>query len=281
DNLSVFLRGCEELGLKGSQLFDPGDLQDTSIRANLKKAMSAATALRNAAFETVATTAGTQRGANPCLHHDTLGTTPWTGRGSDSEADAPSRKPDVRKDDMLARRTASSESRCPVPFNQFLPNRTNASCYIPAPRRKQHTEEGEQRSTPIVEEKEERSPSPNIILRSENEFLSFHNSACNSSSDGEQEPEKQRVPDVHRDDLASRRVHRSPVNSRVHQFVPPPVCTNKDRERWEGIRRASQHTLQEKEIRSAVVSYFYSIFSDPLIKFFFSDFLRCCLMVDV
>uniref|UniRef100_A0A3B4EU09 Calponin-homology (CH) domain-containing protein n=1 Tax=Pundamilia nyererei TaxID=303518 RepID=A0A3B4EU09_9CICH len=32
DNLSVFLRGCEELGLKGSQLFDPGDLQDTSIR---------------------------------------------------------------------------------------------------------------------------------------------------------------------------------------------------------------------------------------------------------
>uniref|UniRef100_A0A3Q3VZ14 Calponin-homology (CH) domain-containing protein n=1 Tax=Mola mola TaxID=94237 RepID=A0A3Q3VZ14_MOLML len=36
DNLSVFLRGCEELGLKGAQLFDPGDLQDTSVRANLK-----------------------------------------------------------------------------------------------------------------------------------------------------------------------------------------------------------------------------------------------------
>uniref|UniRef100_A0A3B3YC92 DUF4757 domain-containing protein n=1 Tax=Poecilia mexicana TaxID=48701 RepID=A0A3B3YC92_9TELE len=67
------------------------------------------------------------------------------GRGSDSEADAPSRKPDVRKDDMLARRTASSDSRCPVPFNQFLPNRANASCYIPTPRRKQHPEEGEQR----------------------------------------------------------------------------------------------------------------------------------------
>ncbi|XP_038841758.1 LIM and calponin homology domains-containing protein 1-like, partial [Salvelinus namaycush] len=36
DNLSVFLRGCEELGLKGSQLFNPGDLQDTSIQANLR-----------------------------------------------------------------------------------------------------------------------------------------------------------------------------------------------------------------------------------------------------
>ncbi|CAB1325600.1 unnamed protein product [Coregonus sp. 'balchen'] len=38
DNLSVFLRGCEELGLKGSQLFDPGDLQDTSTRPNVKVA---------------------------------------------------------------------------------------------------------------------------------------------------------------------------------------------------------------------------------------------------
>lgn len=36
DNLSVFLRGCEELGLKGSQLFDPGDLQDTSTRPSTK-----------------------------------------------------------------------------------------------------------------------------------------------------------------------------------------------------------------------------------------------------
>lgn len=36
DNLGVFLRGCEELGLKGSQLFDPGDLQDTSTRPSAK-----------------------------------------------------------------------------------------------------------------------------------------------------------------------------------------------------------------------------------------------------
>ena len=65
------------------------------------------------------------------------------GRGSDSEADG--KKPDVRRDDMLARRTASSESRAPVPFNQFLPNRTNATAYVPAPRRRAHGEEGEQR----------------------------------------------------------------------------------------------------------------------------------------
>ncbi|KAG5263936.1 hypothetical protein AALO_G00270310 [Alosa alosa] len=36
DNLTLFLRGCEELGLKGTQLFDPGDLQNTSTRVYAK-----------------------------------------------------------------------------------------------------------------------------------------------------------------------------------------------------------------------------------------------------
>lgn len=36
DNIILFLRGCKELGLKESQLFDPGDLQDTSNRVTIK-----------------------------------------------------------------------------------------------------------------------------------------------------------------------------------------------------------------------------------------------------
>ncbi|XP_070768876.1 LIM and calponin homology domains-containing protein 1-like [Enoplosus armatus] len=384
DNLSVFLRGCEELGLRGSQLFDPGDLQDTSIRANLKdsdcnrklknvlntvfwlgKAASGCASysgptLNLKEFEgllaqmKVETEEGgdspqkrsvrdsgydcwdseRSESLSPPRHTrdnsldslDSFGSRSQhspspdvvnRGNSSDSEADAPSRKPDVRKDDMLARRTASSESRCSIPFNQFLPNRTNASSYIPTPRRKPHTEEGEQRShpqatpeqgkrtgphpktlktvtwapenngeklkqeeekvtqevldqrrlqklekagikvlpaavryssPPTMEEQEVRSPSPNIILRCENDFLSSQKSAWDSSSDVEEETEVRKVPDVHRDDLASRRAHRGTVAPKVHQFVPPPVCSNKDRERWEGIRRASQQTLQEKEI---------------------------------
>lgn len=106
-------------------------------------------------------------------------------------------------------------------------------------------------SPPTLEEQEVRSPSPNIILRCENDFLSSQKSAWDSSSDVEEEAEGRKVPDVRRDDLASRRAHRSPVAPKVHQFVPPPVCSSKDRERWEGIRRASQQTLQEKEIRLA------------------------------
>uniref|UniRef100_A0A3Q3E601 LIM and calponin homology domains 1a n=1 Tax=Labrus bergylta TaxID=56723 RepID=A0A3Q3E601_9LABR len=216
DNLSVFLRGCEELGLRGSQLFDPGDLQDTSIRANLRdsdcnrklknvlntvfwlgKAASGCASfsgpnLNVKEFEGLLAqmkVESEEGGDNPqqrsvrdsgydCWDSerseslspprhtrdnsldslDSFGSRSQNspspdvvnrgnsdGRCSDSEADASSRRPDVRKDDMLARRTASSEARSSIPFNQFLPNRTNASSYIPTPRRKQHKEEGEQR----------------------------------------------------------------------------------------------------------------------------------------
>ncbi|XP_042340959.1 LIM and calponin homology domains-containing protein 1-like isoform X2 [Plectropomus leopardus] len=386
DNLSVFLRGCEELGLRGSQLFDPGDLQDTSIRANLKdsdcnrklknvlntvfwlgKAASGCASysgptlnlkefeglLAQMKVESEEGGDGSQKRSvrdsgydcwdsersdslSPPRHTrdnsldslDSFGSRSQhspspdvvnrgnsDGRGSDSEADAPNRRPDVRKDDMLARRTASSDSRSSIPFNQFLPNRTNASSYVPTPRRKPHTEEGEQRShpqttpeqskrtgphhkipktvtwalenngekqeeekvtqevleqrrlqklekagikvlpaavryssPPTMEENEVRSPSPNIILRCNNDFLSSQKSVWDSSSDAEEEAEVRKVPDVRKDDLASRRAHRGPAAPKVHQFVPPPVCSDKDRERWEGIRRASQQTLQEKEI---------------------------------
>uniref|UniRef100_A0A8D2ZPE1 Uncharacterized protein n=1 Tax=Scophthalmus maximus TaxID=52904 RepID=A0A8D2ZPE1_SCOMX len=207
DNLSVFLRGCEELGLRGSQLFDPGDLQDTSTRANLKdsdcnrklknvlntvfwlgKAASGCASfggptLNLKEFEgllsqmkmedivSLLTSHGVRDSGYDCWDSerseslspprhtrdnsldslDSFGSRSQhspspdvvnrgnsDGRGSDSEADGPGRKPDVRKDDMLARRTASSEARSSIPFNQFLPNRTNASCYIPTPRRKPH-----------------------------------------------------------------------------------------------------------------------------------------------
>ncbi|XP_039469347.1 LIM and calponin homology domains-containing protein 1-like isoform X1 [Oreochromis aureus] len=388
DNLSVFLRGCEELGLKGAQLFDPGDLQDTSIRANLKdsdcnrklknvlntvywlgKAASGCASysgptLNLKEFEGLLAQMKleSEEGGDSSQKHgvrdsgydcwdserseslspprhtrdnsldslDSFGSRSQhspspdvvnrgnsDGRGSDSEADAPNRKPDVRKDDMLARRTSSKEARSSVPFNQFLPNRTNATSYVPTPRRKPHTEEREQRSQPQatadqckkitllhktsktvtwapennggkqeeevvtqevleqrrmqklekagikvlpavvryssppeMEEKEPRSPSPNIILRRDNDFLSSQKSAWDSPSDGEEEAAVRKVPDVRRDDLASRRAHRGTIAPKVHQFIPPPLCTDKDRERWEGIRRASQQMLQEKEIRS-------------------------------
>uniref|UniRef100_A0A3Q4AQU6 Uncharacterized protein n=1 Tax=Mola mola TaxID=94237 RepID=A0A3Q4AQU6_MOLML len=195
DNLSVFLRGCEELGLKGAQLFDPGDLQDTSVRANLKDSdcNRKLKNVLNTVFWLGKAAGGCASYSGPFLNLkefegllaqmkecDEGGESPqkrsvrdsgydcWDSERSESlspprhtrdnsldslnsfgshSQHSPSpdvvnrgnnddRKPDVRKDDMLARRTASSESRSSVAFNQFLPSRTNAGSYIPTPRRR-------------------------------------------------------------------------------------------------------------------------------------------------
>ncbi|XP_068450198.1 LIM and calponin homology domains-containing protein 1-like isoform X2 [Clinocottus analis] len=213
DNLSVFLCGCEELGLKGTQLFDPGDLQDTSTRPTAKGS-DCSRKLKNVLI----TIYWLGRAANGCASYngptldlkefegllsqmrkeaeeaespkrsirdsgyidcwdsersdslspprhgredsfdslDSFGSrsrqTPSPdvlvprgssdGRGSDSESDgAPHRKmPDVRKDDMSARRTSISEPRTTMPFNQYLPNRSNQSGYVPTPLRKKKSD---------------------------------------------------------------------------------------------------------------------------------------------
>ncbi|XP_059528613.1 LIM and calponin homology domains-containing protein 1 isoform X19 [Myotis daubentonii] len=70
------------------------------------------------------------------------------GRGSDSESDLPHRKlPDVKKDDMSARRTSHGEPKSAVPFNQYLPNKSNQTAYVPAPLRKKRAEREEYRKS--------------------------------------------------------------------------------------------------------------------------------------
>ncbi|KAM6923735.1 LIM and calponin homology domains-containing protein 1-like isoform 2-T2 [Xenentodon cancila] len=70
---------------------------------------------------------------------------PTLGRGSDSESDGPLHRkiPDVHKDDMLARRTSVSEPRTALPFNQYLPNKSNQSGYVPTPLRKKKNDKEE------------------------------------------------------------------------------------------------------------------------------------------
>ncbi|XP_068506732.1 LIM and calponin homology domains-containing protein 1 isoform X5 [Syngnathus scovelli] len=365
DNLSVFLRGCEELGLKGSQLFDPGDLQDTSIRANLKdsdcsrklknvlntvfwlaKAAGGCASysgptldlkefealLANMKVDSDEAADGSQKRSvrdsgydcwdsersdslSPPRHTrdnslDSLdsfgsrsqhspspdvanrGNVEVSGRDGDPEADG-GRRPDVQKDDMSARRAASGEARTPVLFNQFLPNRSNAGFYALNAKRRSHAEDREQRSPAEgkksvtwagdhqspkeicertrIERLEkagikvlpaalrygspsstsptpERPASPNIILRRDNDFLNSQKSAWDSSSDSGGEAEGQKVPDIRKDDLASRRAPRGPAVPRVHQFVmaaPLLECSSKDQQRWEGIRRSSHKTLKD------------------------------------
>ncbi|KAM3831812.1 LIM and calponin homology domains-containing protein 1 isoform 2-T2 [Vipera latastei] len=211
DNIAFFLRGCREVGLKESQLFDPGDLQETTSRTTVKN-LDAGRKLKNvlATVYWLGKTANNSTYFNgpslnlkefeglltqmrkdteevespkrsirdsgyidcwdsersdslsPPRHGrddsfdslDSFGSrsqqTPSPdvvlrgssdGRGSDSESDLSHRKlPDVKKDDMSARRTSYSEPKSVVPFNQYLPNKSNQTAYIPAPLRKKKAE---------------------------------------------------------------------------------------------------------------------------------------------
>ncbi|NWU04013.1 LIMC1 protein, partial [Urocynchramus pylzowi] len=218
DNIILFLRGCKELGLKESQLFDPGDLQDTSNRVTIKnfdysrklknvlvtiywlgKAANSCTSYSGSTLnlkefegflaqmrketEDVESPKRSIRDSgyidcwdsersdslSPPRHGrddsfdslDSFGSrsqqTPSPdvvlrgssdGRGSDSETDLPHRKmPDVKKDDMLARRTSHGEPKSAVPFNQYLPNKSNQTFYVPAPLRKKKAEREEYRKS--------------------------------------------------------------------------------------------------------------------------------------
>ncbi|MCJ8749203.1 hypothetical protein PDJAM_G00173680, partial [Pangasius djambal] len=383
DNLTMFLRGCEELGLKGSQLFDPGDLQDMSIRANLTGS-DCSRKLKNVLI----TIYWLGKTANSCASYSgpTLDLKEFEGLLSmmrkecvNEEPDSPKRSvrdsgcvdnwesehsdslspprhrredsfdsldsfssqsqptpspdtvlransddlegdhrklPDVLKDDMSARRVSYKEPRAALPFNQYLPNKSNQSTYVPAQLRKRRSEREEERrsgsnsTSPIreecvgisseqplalnsqktvtwavvggaepqldeaeltkmrklekagikvlpasarysspkvtaVEPDQAKSPSPDIIRRCDNNFLRAEHTHEWDEEDDEDEEGDRKVPDIQKDDLASRRARMNQLKPNVaHQFLPSS-CSSKDRERWEGIRLSSQHAVLE------------------------------------
>ncbi|XP_056296183.1 LIM and calponin homology domains-containing protein 1-like isoform X10 [Pseudoliparis swirei] len=306
DNLGVFLCGCEELGLKGTQLFDPGDLQDTSTRPNAKGS-DCSRKLKNVLI----TIYWLGRAANGCTSYngptldlkefegllsqmrkeaeeaespqrsirdsgyidcwdsersdslspprhgredsfdslDSFGSrsrqTPSPdvlvprgssdGRGSDSESDgAPHRKiPDVRKDDMSARRTSVSEPRTAVPFNQYLPNRSNHSGYVPAPLRKKKSdgEDGARKSwstatSPVAGERPFRSVSM-IDMRGQEEE--------------EEEEEEEEAMQPH------SQVRHELMHSQYHRRKEEDDHWQDDLARWKNRRRSISQDLIKKE----------------------------------
>uniref|UniRef100_A0A9J8D223 LIM and calponin homology domains 1a n=1 Tax=Cyprinus carpio carpio TaxID=630221 RepID=A0A9J8D223_CYPCA len=247
DNLTMFLRGCEDLGLKGSQLFDPGDLQDTSIRANLTgsdcsrklknvlitiywlgKAANSCTTYNGPTLDLKEFEGLLSMMRKECVNEDFDSpkrsirdsgyidswesersdslSPPRHGRddsfdsldsfgsrsqntpspdtvircnSDDSEGDAGHRKlPDVRKDDMSARRVSYKEPRVALPFNQYLPNKTNQTNYLPAPLRKRRSDREEDRrslsnsTSPVGGERPLRSMSL-IDMRDEEDEMAY------------------------------------------------------------------------------------------------------------
>ncbi|XP_036827846.1 LIM and calponin homology domains-containing protein 1-like isoform X3 [Oncorhynchus mykiss] len=316
DNLSVFLRGCEELGLKGSQLFNPGDLQDTSIQANLRDS-ECSRKLKNVLI----TIFWLGKASNVCPSYDgpvlnlrefeglrshmrTLsedrsgsdsvrpgvrdsGYDCWDSERSqslsprqhtrdnsldsldsfgsrsqtspspdviihgnsdvDSDGDAPNRKGDVRRDDMLARRTSAGESRTFVPFNQFLPNR-NVSAYVPTARRRSRPQDGEHgRLSRRVSKMSEELESISIInMHSEEEGAGLLQPLGQSRYDGMQEQyTNHQEEEEWQDDLARWKSRRRSASQDL-------IRKEEERKRMERMMKEEEggHTQKKKNIKT-------------------------------
>ncbi|XP_066241146.1 LIM and calponin homology domains-containing protein 1 isoform X18 [Saccopteryx leptura] len=308
DNIILFLRGCKELGLKESQLFDPSDLQDTSNRVTVKS-LDYSRKLKNVlvtiywlgkAANSCASYSGTtlnlkefegllaqmrketddiespkrsirdsgyidcwdserSDSLSPPRHGrddsfdslDSFGSrsrqTPSPdvvlrgssdGRGSDSESDLPHRKlPDVKKDDMSARRTSHGEPKSAVPFNQYLPNKSNQTAYVPAPLRKKKAEREEYRkswstaTSPLSGERPFRNQCPMEEGKSAATRI-VRAQAREPATEG-----LRTVPDIDRDDLAQRRLQGSLGPHReAPSFVRVSSITEADLETWERLK---------------------------------------------
>ncbi|KYO45927.1 LIM and calponin-like proteiny domains-containing protein 1 isoform C [Alligator mississippiensis] len=307
DNIILFLRGCKELGLKESQLFDPGDLQDASNRVTVKnidysrklknvlvtiywlgKAANSCTSYNGATLnlrefegllaqmrketEDIESPKRSIRDSgyidcwdsersdslSPPRHGrddsfdslDSFGSrsqqTPSPdvvlrgssdGRGSDSESDLPHRKmPDVKKDDMSARRTSYGEPKSAVPFNQYLPNKSNQTAYIPAPLRKKKAEREEYRkswstaTSPLGGERPFRF-GPRTAVSDDAESMSMFDMRC----------EDEAVMQPH-----SKARHEKLQN--VHnQLKEDETRWQDDLARWKSRRRSASQDLIKKE----------------------------------
>ncbi|XP_032383214.1 LIM and calponin homology domains-containing protein 1 isoform X12 [Etheostoma spectabile] len=341
DNLSVFLRGCEELGLKGSQLFDPGDLQDTSTRPTAKGS-DCSRKLKNVLI----TIYWLGRAANSCTSYngptldlkefegllsqmrkeaeeaespkrsirdsgyidcwdsersdslspprhgredsfdslDSFGSrsrqTPSPdvlvargssdGRGSDSESDGPPHRkiPDIRKDDMLARRTSISEPRTAMPFNQYLPNKSNQSGYLPTPLRKKKNdkEDGARKSwstatSPVGGDRPLRSVSM-IDMRGEEEAILQPHSQVRHELMHNQYNRMKEEDDHWQDDLARWKNRRRSISQdlikkeeerkMMEQLLSGDTCTSMRRRSIKTYREIVQDKeRREDELRDA------------------------------
>ncbi|XP_022539309.2 LIM and calponin homology domains-containing protein 1 isoform X8 [Astyanax mexicanus] len=318
DNLALFLRGCEELGLKGSQLFDPGDLQDTrtnnkssDCNRKLKNVLITIYWLGRAANSSATYNGPTldlrefegllsqmrkegedwdspkrsirdsgyidcweserSESLSPPRHArddsfdslDSIGSrsrhTPSPdgllargssdGRGSDSECDIPHRKlPDMRRDDMLARRTSCSEPRTALPFNQYLPNKSNQTTYMPTPLRRQRTEREDNRkswsnaTSPIGGERPFRSMSMIDMRNEEDTMLPPHSQVRHELMHGQYTRMKEEESHW-QDDLARWKSRRRSVSQDL-------IKKEEERKMMEKLLNKEDYTQRRKSIKT-------------------------------
>ncbi|XP_057698980.1 LIM and calponin homology domains-containing protein 1-like isoform X5 [Corythoichthys intestinalis] len=190
DNLSVFLRGCEELGLKGSQLFDPGDLQDTSVRANLKDSDCCRKLknVLNTVFWLGKAASGCASYSGPTLHLKEFEGLLANMKDGEEGADG-SQKRSVRDSGYDCWDSERSDSLSP-------------------PR---HTRDNSLDSLDSFGSRSQHSPSPDVVNRG-----NMEGREADPDADGG------RRPDVQKDDMSARRAASGEARNPVvfNQFLP-------------------------------------------------------------
>ncbi|XP_019717874.1 LIM and calponin homology domains-containing protein 1-like isoform X10 [Hippocampus comes] len=211
DNLSVFLRGCEELGLKGSQLFDPGDLQDTSIRANLKDSDCSRKLknVLNTVFWLGKASSGCASYSGPTLDlKEFEGLLANMKVDSDEAADG-SQKRSIRDSGYDCWDSERSESLSPPRHTRdnSLDRSDNRCCSTVD----QQMELDMAKHLDSFGSRSQHSPSPDVANRGNTE-----------GRDGNLEADSGRRPDVQKDDMSARRAASGEARTPVvfNQFLP-------------------------------------------------------------
>ncbi|XP_054648828.1 LIM and calponin homology domains-containing protein 1 isoform X2 [Dunckerocampus dactyliophorus] len=194
DNLSVFLRGCEELGLKGSQLFDPGDLQDTTTRPTAKGG-DCSRKLKNVLI----TIYWLGRAANGCTTYNgpTLDLREFEGLLSQMRKEA---------------EVAESPQRSIRDSGYIDCWDSERSDSLSPPR---HGREDSFDSLDSFGSRSQQTPSPDVLVARG----SSDGRGSDSESDG---PPRRKTPDIHKDDMLARRTSVSEPRTAMpfNQYLP-------------------------------------------------------------
>ncbi|XP_062899314.1 LIM and calponin homology domains-containing protein 1a isoform X14 [Mobula hypostoma] len=222
DNITLFLRACEELGLKGSQLFDPGDLQDMTNRATVK-APEYSRKMKNVLI----TIYWLGKAANSCTSYSgpTLNLKEFEGLLSQIQKemeDTDSPKRSIRDSGYI---------------DSWDSERSDS---LSPPR---HARDDSFDSLESFGSRSQQTPSPDVV---------FRGSSDGRGSDSESDV-TQKTPDVKRDDMSVRRssYNEPKISLPFNQYLPnkhnhtaymPAPLRKKQAERAENYRKSWSNT---------------------------------------
>ncbi|GCB63505.1 hypothetical protein scyTo_0014634, partial [Scyliorhinus torazame] len=171
------------------------------------------------------------------------------GRGSDSESDITQKAPDVKRDDMSVRRTSGSDPKSSLPFNQYLPNKSNHTAYMPAPLRKKRAERGENyrkswsnTTSPVGAERPFSHSHPETIEEEQNE------ESCQDEDFAERQSTFFKVQGID-DSKTAVKCEQAPIGDADGLKTQLQVCVMEDQGHRASIEGAKWERNDEEEIK--------------------------------